>query len=1440
MKFHIHYLILIAVLLITLMPTASADNFLGTIDNVKSYDAVTSTVTYYDWFGLGNKIANIQLLTPHVYGVISGNDRLVAKLQWNINDMTCKDVMKAMELSVNDDRNIRYKYLEIKGYYDSPVQDTKCDKIEGKNGTEEKCYSIDIGVKKIPIENWIEFKDINELPKENITIGIFADVKPYDNVEWIPTWFGVKTPEFAVWQDSYSVGLIGYYNFEQTVGTTTLQEMTRQHINATIYGAQASNPVSVSGILGNAWNWSGTASKKVNLTYTFTGLPNGTINMWINVHSTSQAAIMGAGSNNCGGDFDVFDEESGNTLSFAIHNSGCGTGSVRLTANQDVVLDNWQMITAIFTDGGKKLYLNGTAVGTDTSILTIYGNEILIGWRGDFDGKFAIDELGLWNRTLSTTEITAIYNAGAGMTYSASSATPITFDYANLITPSDSFNTTQTSIYFASNASVTNANLTNATLYIWNGGTKTNLTTMTGDMPYNMTNISYSGLTDGNYNWSFQWCASNTTIAQCQYATTNRTLTIDTTKPKSIILYPLNQTYNINITAMNFSVSDTHLQACWYSTNSTQNATITCGNNATGLTSTEGSNTWMFGANDTFGNQNTTYVTFWKDTIAPEIELVYPENATYDFNDIGLNYTVSDSNLESCWYSWNDGSDNQSMVCNINVSGLIASEGSNIWNVWANDTSGNVNSSTVNFDVDTIPPIVNILYPANASYNVNVDEVNYSITHLTGTLDSCMYSRTGTGNFTPVDAGINFTAVATTEGSNQIIISCNDTANNWGYADVTFFRDTVAPEINIVYPSNSTYNYNITELNYTSSDANLQTCWYSLDEGTANATMVCGNNVSGLNSLEGTNIWNIWANDTAGNVNQSIVTFTKDTTFPVITVTSPAINYIHAQELGAMYVNFTTADSYFNYQWFSINGGTTNLSTTGNSTLANVTVGDATLHIWANDTSNNVGYAQRNFTVVNVSVGNVFTGNIVSTMPQTITSTINHSSSVSVASSFQYNQSYYTPLMSGKTYYYTLNAPQTNADVVINHTFMYNFSYRGYNLSINSTKNLQNVSAYSLSLCSPTIVQRTANYTTADQALLTRVNESTFKGTFNYYVNTMAYGNKTYSFDNYTDEGEWNFCIYPNYTTIYANLISEYSAGGYGKGGYVLSNYAFSNITQNITLYLLNTSGSTDLVVKILDSNLIPQKNIDVKLLRYYPGTNTWLEVQSDTTDELGQSIFHVIEKTVNYKFVLSSGGIIIYTTDIVKIVCYAVPCQIELTIPSPGEDLFKYYTNASGVSYALSYDNNTQIASIIFNSIDGTPKTIELLVNQVNISNKKIICDNYSTGTAGLIECNLSSYSGNFFAQAYVNTTKGMNILDRIAISTANFFKSTGTEGLFYAVMFIITLIFVGIWNPVVSIGLMMVGFTLLSITGIVAIPWFALISIVILGGYIIWNLKT
>ena len=120
---------------------------------------------------------------------------------------------------------------------------------------------------------------------------------------------------------------------------------------------------------------------------------------------------------------------------------------------------------------------------------------------------------------------------------------------------------------------------------------------------------------------------------------------------------------------------------------------------------------------------------------------------------------------------------------------------------------------------------------------------------------------------------------------NPTIQSSKYTTQNY-----TVTIDKTKPIINITYPLNITYNIFVGDLNYTIIEINKDSCWYSKNNGITNSTpQVSGTNWTGVISIQGSNTWIVYCNDSAGNINSSSVTFNIDTIFPQFTnnITSP-------------------------------------------------------------------------------------------------------------------------------------------------------------------------------------------------------------------------------------------------------------------------------------------------------------------------------------------------------------------------------------------------------------------------------------------------------------------------------------------------------------------------------------------------------------------------
>jgi len=368
------------------------------------------------------------------------------------------------------------------------------------------------------------------------------------------------------------------------------------------------------------------------------------------------------------------------------------------------------------------------------------------------------------------------------------------------------------------------------------------------------------------------------------------------------------------------------------------------------------------------------------DSAAPQISIIYPGNTTYNINVSALNYTYSDANPGFCWYSNNSGIWNSTSVnAGVNFTNVISNEGSNTWTLYCNDSLGNKNSSTITFSIDSIYPTINFTSPTETSgslintRNNIVVNVTANDTNLQAIRVYLYNSTKGEINSTSISSisplFINFTSLA--NGLYFFNASANDSAGNINWTEtrnVTIFYDVTFPQVSIIYPENTTYNVNVSTLNYTITEANPDKCWYSLNGGQNNVTITCGNNVTGLTSTEGSNTWIVWANDIAGNINTSSITFNKDTISLNITSTfvspyDPAVAYnvtlnaIATDNIGisGIFVNITLPDT---------------TVITRSMPMSNYTIqipGRHNVTFWANDTAGNVGNSSADYFIAGSS-----------------------------------------------------------------------------------------------------------------------------------------------------------------------------------------------------------------------------------------------------------------------------------------------------------------------------------------------------------------------------------------------------------------------------------------------------------------------------------------
>ena len=121
----------------------------------------------------------------------------------------------------------------------------------------------------------------------------------------------------------------------------------------------------------------------------------------------------------------------------------------------------------------------------------------------------------------------------------------------------------------------------------------------------------------------------------------------------------------------------------------------------------EGNYTWSVGAEDNEGAvSNSSTYSFTIDYTSPTYTITSPtSNYTAEDTppqDIALNITVADDNLDNCWYVTNENSTATIYTCNTNVTINFTGTGEYTINFSVNDTLGNINTTSISYWINLI------------------------------------------------------------------------------------------------------------------------------------------------------------------------------------------------------------------------------------------------------------------------------------------------------------------------------------------------------------------------------------------------------------------------------------------------------------------------------------------------------------------------------------------------------------------------------------------------------------------------------------------------------------------------------------------------------------------------------------------------------------------
>ncbi len=822
------------------------------IDNVQDYNESNREYLITNAFGLpiiGQEIARIKLTSDLIESLSLGYQKVAEFKVENydnytnvFNDMEFHNLKKNGELVT---RNFDYKSKTIIKVINF---EKVCNEFLSLNGTIHKnCNLVENGTK-----DKIFWKEINKkdgLLKGNITIGIFIEVKRRDKIEWIPTLFGERLTEWAVWEDGgLKVDLLGYYALNKTTGDVIDSQgnfSTLSINNGSIRGLK--------GKLNNSFYFDG-LSDFVNISTNFkVGTFNWSVSLWVNRTNLSQGGAffeIGEGDGTADG-FAIgiggttFDSNNGSDIIGLYNGLGWIDTNVKLT-------DGFHHIVVVINGTGDSSYwLDNSNIFNDTQFdMKVPANFTKIGGslggaNRFFEGK--VDEVGIWNKSLTPTDISLLFNNNLSCGFEDETC-GLVRPTVTLNSPINAFNTSNQTIDFNGTV-VSTAGVTNVTLFI-DGVLNETITTPSSLVGYwNLDdNLVSTNVIDGSGNGNDGTANFNTTNNSVNgqiKSALDFNGTGDYVQTASSNSLRLNDTsfslalwFKGDLNKQNYSnPSGNQVAFLWQQDEApglvlldTGRARVTVSNGITTL----GANTvdlvldnqWNFvvGTFDLGNNNLSIYLNgeFKSSNSGSSVNnsgnvgdsfRIGRDDAGRFFNgtidDVRIyNETLNSSQIQDIYDLGILGRSNIGSGGDYLFTKII-SEGDHNWTFESCNVNGCTIATTRTFTVDLTNPVLNITFPLNRSYIDNLTtsqtrsiDFNYTVTD--NTLGSCIIVNISTG-----------TNISSLTCSNITFIDIYDQYTFRVFANDSFGRNSTDVEV-------ATFDYKILENNFTFTNTTLE------------------------------------------------------------------------------------------------------------------------------------------------------------------------------------------------------------------------------------------------------------------------------------------------------------------------------------------------------------------------------------------------------------------------------------------------------------------------------------------------------------------------------------------------------------------------------------------------------------------------------------------
>jgi len=608
-------------------------------------------------------------------------------------------------------------------------------------------------------------------------------------------------------------------------------------------------------------------------------------------------------------------------------------------------------------------------------------------------------------------------------------------------------------------------------------------------------------------------------------------------------------------------------------------------------------------------------------------------------------------------------------------------------------------------------------------------------------------------------------------------------------------------------------------------------------------------------------------------LNSNFTGFDDNFTFFVDNI-APTINVYEPTLFGSLIgvpLKYTYEDLNDDICWYNIDGGTntTNTCSSNDTTITVGSYGSQTINIFINDTVSNNASDSKQFNIIE-RASEVYVSSAIEGNDATFDVVLDDLNNAISSVTFTYNNTDYSTIITDttgtlKTFETTISVPQIDTD-----TFLATFNWtvfatvesvlENYTYSSNTQTitNIFIVPTTDGSTCEGSLATNYAiNWTFKDE-LTDLVIDNVEMTTFFEAWSSNPLTTSVFTWDeNHTGLSSYPTCVYPNGFNINSDIKILYGDGvNYSVREWNIQSSVLNSTTlNNYTLYLLNSTEATTIVVTLIDnfgSKLIDYE-IEVWKKNYGNAVHTNIQVESGVTNNQGEIVVELESPvSTDYYFkVFKDGATACSPADSFHTAGPITVSSLELTCTQDLTTLSGIYQDWGDITVSdITYSNTTGNVTMSYND-ETSNVASEMCLSLYNftqstaMNNDNFYAEDCSSNSSAVLVVNIGNYTGlHMGAQSYITMSSDGNkypFSKSLEIINGGGYSNLGLGGIWwFGVVVIGTTTGMLLFSPAAAIGgSLLILFVLSRVTDALGVGWYAIAWLIAIGAFLMIRVR-